>query len=1294
MNRRSFWLNILMLCLATGTIFAQEAKYAFPVEDIPQFNTPIMSKPPVIDGNINADEWKESVKLMGVAWTSSLNYRDRPVSFWVAWDAKHLYIATRSDILPGHRLYRNHREQYTTGVVSDDCYEYGLYLHDRNKLPNEVSSFLKFIINTLGSGEYMKLYPSIGQNMYNWQPNMKIANRIYDDNGKKWWDLELSADLNDLQMPVDNKAGDKIGMLLTAPLKNPGWQWLDYPSATGHLVHYGFPKATLTDVQPYMQIEEFSGLHDEKLHLKSAIYNPDDKPVKVNVSLSIIYDNIPEKKEPPKTIVNEKQLLTIPAKGNVRFDIDKDFPGLEYSFTKWGSPNNSSTYKLIVTPVEGNDSPAIYTFTCKFAGTDKSYLKADPRTLVFEYDMRYNPVSNKIALAGDTLDAVIPVGSKPAALSYIIDKDGKVIKDGKITQYVNYKYEDIVQLPTLEAGKYRVTMSLVDAAGKVLVTRNDATFDKKDEAREFSAWWNNKIGDDKKLLKPFEALKVKNNSLYCTRREYQMNGLGMPKQIIANGGNVFTKSANIIITIGGKEYKVPASGKPTFTSLKDWRIEFNGKSEVAGVIFTVKGWAEQDGLVNIDLTYASKAKSVAIDALRVEWFVDDSKGNWMSCIGGTGGNYSARYIGKVPDGKGPIWNTLDNIGKAGSTMIVGNFESNLWVGNEYRGFLWTADSDQGWVPNDKVPAHSLIRQGKTIVICNNIIKTTTGEKPFILNTPRTIQLQYNATPFRHLAKGWRLTQVSAANGFSAPNYKTNEKTKQEYFSILSMPSTDVKEWPEYYAKYKTIAEGMAKEGYTNIAPRLKLFLTNQIALRGYMDKTTEPGLYGYFGADWLPGDESLNKSYQDYMMYLMNRHIREGGVTHYYFDISFSRDARDLIAGFGYRLPDGQIQPTSMDNTLREWYKRTWALMQENDLYPGGVSGHATNSICLRALPWTDAILDSEYPMPDPITTYPPDRMIAMSHPQTFGVNISHLGFMNPHWASMHDTGAGGSGYPFNSTPFRHFGIAASDVNFIPYWRNGNVVKKIGNGLKASIWKRSNSAVIEIMNYGLDEAGKEKTRKCELTLDLRKLGVPAGIKASQIRISEMDIDKGVISEKYLSQFNWYKEIPDSPHPLGWNMKVKLRSLAIPKLNLKSGEVSGFDIYYHDARFILISWDNKPVSSDTKSLFTENQLDSVLGWGIGRAKLLDNAVAVPNKQVTIQSWTLPGTAMLLVKNNGDKLSTVKIKADLDKLGVKVPKLWQAYTQCIGGDLDAISGEITIKDLKAGESKIVFIDTFAE
>ena len=114
------------------------------------------------------------------------------------------------------------------------------------------------------------------------------------------------------------------------------------------------------------------------------------------------------------------------------------------------------------------------------------------------------------------------------------------------------------------------------------------------------------------------------------------------------------------------------------------------------------------------------------------------------------------------------------------------------------------------MPSDETPAHSLYRDGKAVVIRNHVIHLPGGAPAFAVDAPRTINLQYNATPFRHLAKGWRLTQVSACNGFSAKDWKFDEDEDKDFFTILSMPSKDPEKWPYYLEKYRKIAESKAR----------------------------------------------------------------------------------------------------------------------------------------------------------------------------------------------------------------------------------------------------------------------------------------------------------------------------------------------------------------------------------------------------------------------------------------------------------------------------------------------------
>jgi hypothetical protein len=299
---------------------------------------------------------------------------------------------------------------------------------------------------------------------------------------------------------------------------------------------------------------------------------------------------------------------------------------------------------------------------------------------------------------------------------------------------------------------------------------------------------------------------------------------------------------------------------------------------------------------------------------------------------------------------------------------------------------------------------------------------------------------------------------------------------------------------------------------------------------------------------------------------------------------------------------------------------------------------------------------------------------------------------MDPRWPTLFDAGMGGSGGLFNTTGFRHFGIAADDVEFLGFWRNGNIIQPADKGLLVSAWKRPGKIMLQLFNYGLDPEGQEKTRSGKLKLNLQALGAPANLQPGQLRIREVAMDGHRVDGRS-AQFDWYKTLLEQ---LRWpkDEKPRLRPESNPIISV-DGTVDNIQIYYHDCRFLEITWDEIPVSLDAvTSAFGYSNLDNTLNWGYSRAKSADDMVKTDLANVSVKAWKQPGTAMLLVKNNGDKLSEVKIKADLDKLGVKVPKVWQAYTQCIGGDLDAKSGDITIKNLKAGESKIIFIDTFAE
>jgi hypothetical protein len=156
------------------------------------------------------------------------------------------------------------------------------------------------------------------------------------------------------------------------------------------------------------------------------------------------------------------------------------------------------------------------------------------------------------------------------------------------------------------------------------------------------------------------------------------------------------------------------------------------------------------------------------------------------------------------------------------------------------------------------------------------------------------------------------------------------------------------------------------------------------------------------------------------------------------------------------------------------------------------------------------------------------------------------------------------------------------------------------------------------------------------------------------------------------------------------------------LDLQSGMLGGFDVYYHDARYILVTWDDQPVRDDQwKTLFTGADRASVLNWGINdpqTQRLGDGELAAcvrpvkteGAKDVEVGVWKRPGSAMLCVAAGGNP-ATVTFQLDLDRLGVKVQKLWTQYTQCLGGELDPVTGVLTVKT-QPGKTNVIYIDTY--
>ena len=203
-----------------------------------------------------------------------------------------------------------------------------------------------------------------------------------------------------------------------------------------------------------------------------------------------------------------------------------------------------------------------------------------------------------------------------------------------------------------------------------------------------------------------------------------------------------------------------------------------------------------------------------------------------------------------------------------------------------------------------------------------------------------------------------------------------------------------------------------------------------------------------------------------------------------------------------------------------------------------------------------------------------------------------------------------------------------------------------------------------------------------------------------MRVSELNVDGGHIPARYLGHLAWYQNLPDNPQPGGPNEQFKLRPTAAPRLDLQTGALTGFDLFYHDQRYLLITWDEQAVAPETwHGVFADSDLARAVNWGINRPETRELTAPEVRATVTglagalsLRVWRQPGTVLLRIANAGTTSADATLTLNLEPLGVKVKKLWSGYTQCLGGTLDEVSGKLTVKGIPPGKASLIFIDTF--
>jgi hypothetical protein len=414
-------------------------------------------------------------------------------------------------------------------------------------------------------------------------------------------------------------------------------------------------------------------------------------------------------------------------------------------------------------------------------------------------------------------------------------------------------------------------------------------------------------------------------------------------------------------------------------------------------------------------------------------------------------------------------------------MQVGTFIPYIWLGSTKGGLCWFADSDEGWIPDDDVPAIEIQRNkpGQVDLVFNLVGAAAT------LEAPRTITFALQASPVKAMPPRWR-----EENWWCGDTFKNYAHGENLIFASTPFVVRD------YVEQSKAIVEAQHKGGRSAVPYFIHsaLLPTHLIPELGVFAEEWRSRLSAY-GSKALVYEKPLT----DYMIHNWSKWAEECGIDGYYSDNIAPMQCDKLDAGRGYRLPDGRIQPAFQMFGTREYFLRSRAAFLEQRP-KSMIVLHMTNNMIIPWIGAADLAYDGEhhviYPemKKDFMDFWSLERM-RVDYPGQWGVPVDFMHEYQGQWPAadlyrakrayfatvmLHDALPYGNnnGHAGNLIAQRKaFGIGEDDVRFLPYWDETGL-KAAGKEIKLAGWQRPGKLLLLVANFG-----EQQTARVSLDLD-------------------------------------------------------------------------------------------------------------------------------------------------------------------------------------------------------------------
>ncbi len=1018
----------------------------------PRFTVPYVSAPPALDGNADDPSWDRALSVDALQTTEG-TLSTRPTRWSVCWDADHLYLAMRSPLRPGERLMRANRQvgRDNVKVVFDDAYE--IFLDAATHSEGGEPVFFQYLGNVAGGKYDVMFEPAVGNSRPGWESNWHPVNRVTPDG--KYWEMTVAIPRATVYENQPFADGQVVHGLLIRDFKRP-WEQNSLGGSGSFSVPETFCAFALSKTAPPLHLWAVDDPKAGTLGLDAA------GPAGVPLAWSFDSDG------------GVHKTGTLPVD-----DLAMDKPGDGY-------------YRIRIT-ADGGKTPLLDWASRRTFG-DKSALTTPTRDAgdVAELNLTFNPVQNYVRIEGDFINYDDRAKIARYAAS-VVDSAGRTVAEQDLVPDDLAYVHGLLRLGDGPAGQYVAKLVCTDAAGHELL-RKQTPFERKDLAKEFP-WWHTAIGRIDRVIAPWTAVKLDGPNLDVWGRTMTVGGAGLPAQVTTQGMDLLAGPAMLVGESNGQTIRLSRNGLKS-ESAADYRAVVGTTGQLGdSVAVTSTVTTEFDGLYKVRMTLTPKGPT-PLTSLKVVVPLRPEFADYCHACG-EGIRYGFSY-GYLPKAKaGVLW---DSKQVDGQPMLVGSFIPYVWVGNGKGGLCWMADSDQGWTPNDAVPAIEVRRDdpGHVDLVLNLV------SSPVTLDGPRTITFAFQATPVKPMAPGWRMNTWSTADSF-VDFCRVEPKGGHLIWNALPFTLDPAASRAMVEQRQRsTMAYQWGPAGAAYHANAVPYFENNG------MDPKFAAAA-GYFADQWharVSDSSAFCRSLTDYIVYSLDSFVKDTGMDGWYVDNVRPVADDNLDAGRGYRLPDGRVQPTYEMFATREHFLRVRAMLGDHGR-TGKFVLHMTNHMIMPWIGAADLALDGEDHVTFPdmhkdfIDFWSPARLrLDDAAPQ--GTPVTFLQEYQGNWASadldrvmraytamtvVNDVLPGANPNGRNNAVWSgraRFGIDAGDVTFVPYWRADNGVSAAGGpALYASSWRRPGRVLIAVANAGPADV------TVTLKLDPAKLGLTA-----------------------------------------------------------------------------------------------------------------------------------------------------------------------------------------------------------